>query len=509
MNSIGTLTRFTCSTLLVATFSWGLGAVAGAAASPTAGQNLSGCTAGSPAHPYRGYCATFNGRNTFYGLYGPGFPTPAGWGVCALSPLIGGKYPSPKFRYAISGPPSGAGTSRFSALGYALSEAQNLGWVTNGRPGRFTANQMGAAAKIVYDNVAWGSALPTVDAGTASAVNDLRTFMKEAAGMTSTPSINVKLTGGVPSAVATISITARGTNHGLSHATVRLVLNAATLRGSSATTTLVTTGANGNVSVPITLIDAIKGNVKVVATATIGTPGLTFWAPSKSFASAQLIAAPKAATSTTATGTFASSGAPEIIVGPTGPAGDKGDVGDAGATGPAGPTGATGPAGPTGPMGSTGATGATGATGPTGPAGTSSYAEFYALMPSDNAASVALGAAVDFPRSGPHDGTSTITSLSASTFNLATIGTYQISFQVSVDEPGQLELSLNGAAQAYTVVGRATGTSQIVGDFLVTTTSVNSVIAIVNPAGNSAALTITPTAGGTHAVSATLVVKKL
>ena len=58
--------------------------------------------------------------------------------------------------------------------------------------------------------------------------------------------------------------------------------------------------------------------------------------------------------------------------------------------------------------------------------------------------------------------------LRADSFNLSAIGTYQVLFQVSVTEAGQLILTLNDAELAYTVVGRATGTSQIVGMALVT-----------------------------------------
>ena len=63
-------------------------------------------------------------------------------------------------------------------------------------------------------------------------------------------------------------------------------------------------------------------------------------------------------------------------------------------------------------------------------------------------------------------------------------------------EAGQLLLTLNGQDLDYTVAGRATGTSQIVGMAIVTTTSVNSVLTVRNPSGNAAALTITPPAGG-------------
>jgi len=129
-------------------------------------------------------------------------------------------------------------------------------------------------------------------------------------------------------------------------------------------------------------------------------------------------------------------------------------------------------------------------------------------MPPDNAATVAPGTDVDFPQDGPNSG-SGIARIGADSFNLAPIGTYQVLFQVGVSEAGQLELTLNGAPLAYTVVGRATGTSQIIGLAIVETTTVNSVLTVRNPADNSTALTITPLAGGTQPVSAHLVITQL
>jgi hypothetical protein len=99
--------------------------------------------------------------------------------------------------------------------------------------------------------------------------------------------------------------------------------------------------------------------------------------------------------------------------------------------------------------------------------------------------------------------------VNAGSFTLPNIGDYQVSWQVSVDEPGQLQLSLNGAGLPETVVGRATGTSQLVGNTLITTTIANSIISVINPPGNSTALTITPIAGGASAVSATLTIVAL
>ena len=129
-------------------------------------------------------------------------------------------------------------------------------------------------------------------------------------------------------------------------------------------------------------------------------------------------------------------------------------------------------------------------------------------MPPDNADTVAPGTDVSFPQDGPNSGTD-IARTSTSTFNLAQMGNYQVLFQVSVAEAGQLILTLNGEDLEYTVVGRATGTVQIVGLAIVTTTAVNSILTVRNPAGNAAALTITPNAGGTRPVSAHLVITQI
>lgn len=129
-------------------------------------------------------------------------------------------------------------------------------------------------------------------------------------------------------------------------------------------------------------------------------------------------------------------------------------------------------------------------------------------MPPDNPATIAPGSDISFPQDGPTSG-GTITRISTSTFNLSAVSTYQVLFQVSVAEAGQLVLTLNGTDLAYTVVGRATGTSQIVEMVLVTTTLPNSILTVRNPSGNPAALSITPVAGGTRTVSAHLIIMQL
>lgn len=133
------------------------------------------------------------------------------------------------------------------------------------------------------------------------------------------------------------------------------------------------------------------------------------------------------------------------------------------------------------------------------------YADFYALIPAESAITVAPGADVSFPLDNAKSGTE-IMRLSASSFNLAENGVYLVMFQASVNESGQLVVTLNGVELPYTVVGRATGTSQIVGVSLIKTTDVNSVITVRNPVGNSESLTLTDQSGGESPVSAHLVI---
>ena len=140
-----------------------------------------------------------------------------------------------------------------------------------------------------------------------------------------------------------------------------------------------------------------------------------------------------------------------------------------------------------------------------GPDGVGEFADFYAL---GDYRSVMPGAAVQFPQNGPSS-LGSIVRFSLSEFGLLAVGTYQVMFQVSVDEPGQLVLSLNGTPLPWTTVGRSGGTSQIVGIALVTTTAPNSGLSVINPIGNPAALTVYSYAGGPQELSAHLVITRL
>lgn len=197
---------------------------------------------------------------------------------------------------------------------------------------------------------------------------------------------------------------------------------------------------------------------------------------------------------------------PQGIAGVPGPAGPQGAAGVAGPIGPQGPQGETGPIGPQGPQGEPGPAGPQGEPGPAG--GVLGFANFYALMPADNPDPIVAGADVSFPQDGPISGTS-ITRSSNSSFTLADPGVYQVLFQVSAAEAGQLVLTLNGAELPYTVVGRETGATQIVGMALVQTIAADSVLTVRNPEGTGGSLTLTPSAGGTEPVSAQLIITQL
>ena len=142
-----------------------------------------------------------------------------------------------------------------------------------------------------------------------------------------------------------------------------------------------------------------------------------------------------------------------------------------------------------------------------GPDGVGEFADFYATL-GDNWLTVAPGAAVQFPQNGPSS-LGSIMRLSSSEFGLLAVGTYQVMFQVSVNEQGQLVLSLNGTPLPWTAVGRSGGTSQIVGIALVTTTVPNSFLSVINDVGNTATLTVRGYAGGSQPVSAHLVITRL
>ena len=84
------------------------------------------CSSGAPAFAYRGYCATFDAHTTYYGLYGLGFPTASGWGICSERPASGGAYPRPGYGYVRTGAPTEP--SSMPALWSSLPLTAEIRW---------------------------------------------------------------------------------------------------------------------------------------------------------------------------------------------------------------------------------------------------------------------------------------------------------------------------------------------------------------------------------------------
>jgi hypothetical protein len=146
---------------------------------------------------------------------------------------------------------------------------------------------------------------------------------------------------------------------------------------------------------------------------------------------------------------------------------------------------------------------------------------FYALMAPDNAATVAGGIAVQFPRAGATYGPTPpipapappVGSGAAGAFIVPAAGTYLVSYQVSVTEPGQLQLwrGLGGVTVSVeSTATRATGTSEITNTVLLTLVA-NEILSLRNPTGAGTALTITPAAGAGQpsATGATLTITRV
>lgn len=203
--------------------------------------------------------------------------------------------------------------------------------------------------------------------------------------------------------------------------------------------------------------------------------------------------------------------------------GSNGVDGLNGATGLTGLPGTNGIDGADGLNGSNGVDGLNGADGATGATGSiSTFAMFFGLTAgvgngagTDYATTIAVKTVpgtgrISFPQNGPAAG---IVRINTSSFTLPDIGTYQITVRIHTTEMGQIQLELNDVDLVETVISNMNPTAGghvIGGTFFVTTTGLNSILAIVNASGNAAALTITPANGAqTHANAQVLTIVKI
>lgn len=160
-----------------------------------------------------------------------------------------------------------------------------------------------------------------------------------------------------------------------------------------------------------------------------------------------------------------------------------------------------------------------------------SFGSFYGLTAgTDNggateyAATFAANVPVNFAHSSAtfggvainNPGTATVQTNNTK-FVLANIGTYKVSFNVHTTEPGQLQADIGDGTTQVIVPGSCgvnmnptSGGHPISQTFMVTTTVANRILRIINPAGNSPALTVTPADGAsTHANTPTLTIEQV
>jgi BclA C-terminal domain/Collagen triple helix repeat (20 copies) len=172
-----------------------------------------------------------------------------------------------------------------------------------------------------------------------------------------------------------------------------------------------------------------------------------------------------------------------------------------GNTGTTGSTGNPGTNGTNGTNGSNGTNGAAGATGPAG--GLSQYAHIYNFA----AQVVAIEAPVLFSNNGVI--TAGITHVAGtSQITLTNSGTYEIAFVVSVVEPCEFAVFVNGAAAASSIFGSGAGTQQNNGHVILVL-SAGDIVSLHNHS-SAAAVTLQTLAGGTQTnVNASILIRKL
>ena len=189
-----------------------------------------------------------------------------------------------------------------------------------------------------------------------------------------------------------------------------------------------------------------------------------------------------------------------------------------GNTGPTGPTGlsVTGSTGQTGLTGSTGLQGITGATGDTGIVTAAQYVQL-----GSQPATIAAGQPFTYT-------TAVLTSsdviantavfnppftASGTIFTLATIGIYEVSYQMTYPTDGSVVLYFGSTVPgmvplAYSMIGK-TPDGAVSGSVLVQTSTPNSFLSVNAAAGNGAAIGIPPNSSTTNTSATTVSIKRI
>ena len=102
--------------------------------------------------------------------------------------------------------------------------------------------------------------------------------------------------------------------------------------------------------------------------------------------------------------------------------------------------------------------------------------------------------AVHFPNNGPISGDD-IMRLTDSTFNIKCPGNYLVVFNVTFVEPAELIVTLNNVELPHTLVARASGETQLTGNYIINVSDPNTVLSVCNPLNTPNTLTISANPG--------------
>jgi hypothetical protein len=165
-------------------------------------------------------------------------------------------------------------------LGFAFSEAQADGWWTSGGAGA-TPNAFAVAGKILYDNLAWGQAIPAMGSGVLAAFDALDGWYQQAAGATGEPELSMGIAGGGTSisgsAFVEVSLQFPGTGHGVVGQELTLSISGATFNSPSGSTSVgLATGTGGSAVVPIFAAPG-STSVTIQVHARVGHTGMGFY----------------------------------------------------------------------------------------------------------------------------------------------------------------------------------------------------------------------------------------
>ena len=106
--------------------------------------------------------------------------------------------------------------------------------------------------------------------------------------------------------------------------------------------------------------------------------------------------------------------------------------------------------------------------------------DFFAVNESTATANLQPGEDYPLPEDGANSGNG-ISRISETSFRLAEPGSYQVMFCVTTIQTPKLALTLDGEVLDYSVAGRPSGGSQIVGMTIVPTTQPDSVLTLRYP----------------------------